>query len=221
MLNPSYAENKISIKNESETEEGSSSQQEPSLSISLSLSHSYQGQGQTLPRDKTSPCKVQRAAVTLGPVMKQTRGPSIALGPPLPRGNLAGTNLVTPPRLSCQTPERCYRDASTLPEHTGWDDHQERGSSISSECENQSLAHNGHHQYLEELKSRRMGMGKLNLEKGNQDCWVMPTHPAVGQACPQALLIRPLPKEGTKPRDTTSPRASRGLIPSMWHCHCG
>lgn len=221
VLNPSDAKNKISIKNESETE---ARQQQParaqSVHKSLTVPQISRSRSNSS-RRQTSPCKVQRAAVTLGPVMEQTRGPSIALGPPLPGGNLAGTNLATPPRLSCQTPERCYRDASTLPEHTGWDDHQERGSSISSECENQSLAHNGHHQYLEELKSQKMGMGKLNLEKGNQDCWVMPTHPGVGQACPQALLIRPLPKEGTRPRDTTSPRASRGLIPSMWHCHCG
>ena len=102
---------------------------------------------------QTSPCTVQRTEVSLGPVMEQTRGPSTAPGPPLPVGNLAGTNLATPPRLSCQTPERCYRDTSTLPERTGWDDHQECGSSISSECENQSLAHNGLHLYLEELKS--------------------------------------------------------------------
>lgn len=60
-----------------------------------------------------------------------------------------------------------------------------------------------------------MGMGKLNLEKGNRDCWEMSTHSGVAQACPQALLIRPPSEEGTTPRDTTSPRASRGVIPSI------
>ena len=145
--------NRISVKNESETE---AREKQParaqavhkSLTVpQLSRSRSNSSWRQTSPRT------VQRAAVSLGPVMEQTRGPSTAPGPPLPVGNLAGTNLATPLRLSCQTRERCYRDTSTLPEHTGWDDHQECGSSISSECENQSLAHNGLPQYLEELKS--------------------------------------------------------------------